>query len=496
MRAVADGEEALETLDGIDLVLLDQNLPGRSGVELLGDIQAMPAHPSVIMVTGAGSEELVVESMRAGAIDYVVKDSDYLQTLPRVVQRAWRHHDLMQRADQLQRLSLLITSSLDREHVLGEIVAGARSLLRTDGCAVALLEASGMTIASSSGRGVEELVDLDLARAMVTNNDPFGDAETNSHCRLVPLLAPSGFVLGTLALLSIEARLFSDDELSLARTFASFAGIALQNVERFETEQAVVAELQRAVEIRRKFVGSVSHELRTPLSIIYGFSETLVNQWDNLLEDQRLDITKRITHHSGELRNIVEQLLDFAVLEKGRITATLAPLHLAKEVTASVERLSHVLDDRTVELTLVDVEVMADPSLLQRTLINLISNAVKYSDAETPIHVTVSRSSSTALVEVIDQGSGLAPEDVENVFEPFWRAGQPGIQAVRGVGLGLSLVAEYVRAMGGKPGVRSEVGKGSTFYFTLQLVDGERSGATSDGGSAVEESPQPGVVHL
>lgn len=114
VTAVATGEAAVSALDGVDLVLLDQNLPGMSGLETLEAITSGDRPPSVVMVTGAGSEDLAVRAMKSGAIDYVVKNAGYLRSLPEVVERAWRHHDLTRRAQELQRLSLL----LDRKSVV------------------------------------------------------------------------------------------------------------------------------------------------------------------------------------------------------------------------------------------------------------------------------------------------------------------------------------------------------------------------------------------
>ncbi|MDQ1375524.1 MAG: hypothetical protein QOJ09_2862, partial [Actinomycetota bacterium] len=102
--------EALDALDDVDLVLLDYRLPGMSGLDALAAIREQGG-PSVVMLTGMGSESLAVEAMRAGAVDYVVKDGAYLRTLPQIVERAWRTHDLTRRAGELQRVALLVTSA-------------------------------------------------------------------------------------------------------------------------------------------------------------------------------------------------------------------------------------------------------------------------------------------------------------------------------------------------------------------------------------------------
>src|SRR5205807_3402932 len=149
VRTAAGAEEALDSLDGVDLVLLDYLLPGASGLEILPQIREQG--PSVVMLTGMGSEGLAVEAMRQGAVDYIVKDSSYLELLPQVVERAWRHHDLFRRAGELERIGLLVTSATDRTEVFSEIVAGARRLLRADGCALFVQTDGDLVLEAGAG---------------------------------------------------------------------------------------------------------------------------------------------------------------------------------------------------------------------------------------------------------------------------------------------------------------------------------------------------------
>src|ERR687894_28375 len=154
VRRASSGAEALASLDGIDLVLLDYRLPDMSGLETLQEIRRMDG-PSVVMVTGMGSEEIAVEAMRAGAIDYVVKDTTYIRMLPEVVERAWRLHDLTRRAKQLQRLALLVNSAEDRETIFAEIVNGARQLLGAMMCSLLIVENDELVSVAKSGDAVE-----------------------------------------------------------------------------------------------------------------------------------------------------------------------------------------------------------------------------------------------------------------------------------------------------------------------------------------------------
>jgi signal transduction histidine kinase len=469
VRAVANGDEAIGALAGVDLVLLDYRLPGLSGLETLAAIRAKGG-PSVVMVTGMGSEGIAVEAMRAGAVDYVVKDGSYLRSLPQVVQRAWRIHDISRRAGELQRVALLVTSAAGREATLAAVVDGARRVLSAETCALFLVGDNGLEAAAESGlpvvddelRSAAERV-LDAGEAVVAPVVPVTRL-------IVPLPSHEGEPVGVLAVVTAVPRSYPDEEVELARTFASFAGLALANLQQREIESALVAELQETLNLRRELIASVSHELRTPLTCITGFASTLDRLWESLNDADRRLFIQRIRHHGAELTELVDSLLDFSAAEAGRLTAHLDVIHLRAEVIAATEDVGPLLAGRPLSIdAAAGVEVIADGTLLRRALWNLLSNAVKYSEAGTPVIVRGFADGDQAWVEVSDQGIGLGPQDAVHAFEPFWRA-RPGGTRTRGTGIGLALVRDYVRLMGGEVGVRSRPGVGSTFFFSLPLA--------------------------
>ena len=240
----------------------------------------------------------------------------------------------------------------------------------------------------------------------------------------------------------------------------------------------LIAELQRTVEARHDFIASVSHELRTPLTSISGYSETLLQRWAEVAEDQKLDLLTRVLSNSRELARLVEELIDLAALERGRrFVAQIRPIDLDEAMTKALETAEIYLRERKVSREFVEATILVDPDMFARALANLLSNAAKYSPSASPIHVRAFRRDGQIRVEVEDEGMGLAPHETSRVFDPFWRATSSVSNAIRGSGIGLSLVREYVRTMGGRIGVDSEPGEGSTFWFTVPLAEG-------DGGAA------------
>ena len=466
VRTATTGREAVTSLDGIDIVLLDYRLPDMTGIETLSEIRAAGG-PSVVMVTGMGSETTVVESMRAGAIDYVVKDAAYLGNLPGIVQRAYRHHDLDRRANELQRLTLLVSSASERGVVLSAVVEGAQRLLRADACRLCLTASDGRlhweAERGETGHDRDALLreSFEVLRAGATSTS-VGSVDR----LLLPIPSIDSGLLGVLAILTIEPREYLPEELELARTFASFAGIAVGKIHQLEMERALVDQLQQTLDLRRQLVVSLSHELRTPLTCVMGFATALQQSWDALDENARKDLVGRIERNADDLHQLVEQLLDFAGVEGGRLVAQPQVLVLADEIDAAVRDMSTMLDGRTLVVEVDDVHVRGDAHFLRRTLWNLLSNAAKYGDPTGRIEVRARRKGDVVRVEVTDNGQGMTAEEAGRVFEPFWRAEATRITQ-RGTGIGLALTRDYVRLMDGDIGVQSEIGRGSTFFFTL-----------------------------
>lgn len=449
VSTASTGDEALQSLGGVDLVLLDYKLGGRDGLEVLAQIRNREAPPAVVMVTGMGSEQVVIACMRAGAADYVIKDSQYLKNIASVVERAWRHHDIERRAHELERLALLVTSAPDRDVALHEIVDGALRLLAADHCQLLLVPTEGQpVVGAEAGSAPAEMVFEEL-------RIPVSMPETGKVADLVVRrAAPFGF---------------TPEEEKLAATFASFAAIAIAKLRQLELERSLVEELQNTLAMRRQLLAGVSHEFRTPLTAISGFAQTALAHWDQISDDDRKSMIARIRTNAQDLAGLVEQMLDFAAVEAGRLDIVLHDVVLDAVAREAVADLSPLLADRTV---VIDVETaltgQGDEILLRRLLFNLISNAAKYTPADAAIAVRgFALDDEMVRVEVADTGEGLSKEDAARVFEPFWRA-ERNRSTKRGSGIGLALVRDYARLMGGEAGVETEPGRGATFWFTLR----------------------------
>ena len=232
-----------------------------------------------------------------------------------------------------------------------------------------------------------------------------------------------------------------------------------------------ITRLSRLETVRRDFAANVSHELRTPLTAIKGFVETLL---DGALEDpQRARHFLRIIDRQTErLVAIVEELLDLARLEQGseRRGFELRPGGVAEVVREAVAVCAAKAEEKRIALQAElaeDARAALSPQLLEQAVINLLDNAIKYSDPGGEVRVRVRRQEGEARIEVQDHGCGIDAEHLPRLFERFYRVDRARSRALGGTGLGLAIVKHIALAHGGRAEVESEPGKGSTFSIVL-----------------------------
>lgn len=261
------------------------------------------------------------------------------------------------------------------------------------------------------------------------------------------------------------------------RTFQVNA-VALRDADRLRTGALLVfhdlTDRQRLEEMRRDFVANVSHELRTPLSLIKGSAETLLAgaKDDPAAATRFLNL---IDKHADRLTFLIEDLLTVSRLESGRTLLNLQPTPLRRVAEEALEALQAKARERGITLvneTPEALQVHADGDRLQQVYSNLADNAIKYGRPGGRV-VAGARSLHEDIVEawVSDDGQGIPPEARERVFERFFRVDKARSREMGGTGLGLSIVKHLVQAHGGEVRVESEVGRGTTFYFTLPRVN-------------------------
>jgi signal transduction histidine kinase len=214
----------------------------------------------------------------------------------------------------------------------------------------------------------------------------------------------------------------------------------------------------------------MSHELRTPLNGIIGFSEVLDDRMFGELNDKQAEYVRVILASGRHLLSLINDILDLSKVEAGRMELDLGTfnLRMALENALTLIRERATRHALALELTVDETieDVVADERKLKQVLLNLLSNAVKFTPEGGRIDVRALPANDTVEVSVADTGIGIAPEDQEAIFEEFRQVGH-ATRKREGTGLGLALARKFVELHGGRVWVTSEVGKGSTFTFTL-----------------------------
>jgi PAS domain S-box-containing protein len=220
-------------------------------------------------------------------------------------------------------------------------------------------------------------------------------------------------------------------------------------------------------QLKSSIVSTVSHELRTPLTMIQGFAELLLAR--DFPDEQRREALGEIKRSAERLGRLVDDLLSVSRLESGRHVVRVAPVDLSPLVNEVVTPLA---SPREVRIDLVEPlpQIMADRDMVVRILMNLISNAIKYSPPDTEISVTARHDGSEVEVAVTDHGIGMTEAELADLFTKFFRANRPEVRAVEGTGLGLYITRRLVELQGGQLRVESELGRATTFSFTLPLA--------------------------
>jgi signal transduction histidine kinase len=232
-----------------------------------------------------------------------------------------------------------------------------------------------------------------------------------------------------------------------------------------------ITELRRLSLQKDEFIGIISHELRTPVTSVKAYAHILRRRFKNSADEHLVGLVTKMDAQLDKLTELIGDLLDVTRIDLGRIDFKQEPFELDRMVTEVVEILRQTTERHVIERTgTTGVELKGDRERTGQVLTNLISNAIKYSPESDRIIVRVGRKSGRVKIEVQDFGVGLAEQDRLHVFERFFRVSGPEHEVYPGIGLGLYLSAEIVRRQGGKIGVESTPGKGSTFWFTLPIT--------------------------
>jgi PAS domain S-box-containing protein len=328
-------------------------------------------------------------------------------------------------------------------------------------------ELFGQTAAEVIGRNNIDDLD-DEAAAVIRNNDlavlESGRAMEFEETAILPD--------GPHIFLSVKSPLFDQR----GRVYA-LCGIATDITERKRTEMALIKakkEAESANLSKNEFLSRMSHELRTPLNAILGFGQLLQG---GPHDAEAADNIEQILQAGGRLLNLINEILDVSAIDAGQFTLIIDPLDLREIVEEAISHVRTLAAETGVQLnfaTCSSGKVLADGQRLKQVLINLTSNAIKYNrrGGEVSLECSPAKTLPAPAIRICvrDTGPGIAPDKLGNLFTPFARLGGEET-GVPGTGLGLAVSKRLVEAMGGRLGLETVAGQGSTFWVELPRID-------------------------
>jgi signal transduction histidine kinase len=414
-----------------------------------------------------------------------------------------RTSELTRSVDQLTALgeiSQAVSSTLDVETVLQTIVSRASQLAGADGCAIYEYDDATEEFHIRATHNLDPVLVETLRSAPLRKGEgAMGRAaETReptqvadiaaqdayqSHIRdtllgagyrallSVPLLR-EGEIIGSLSLNRLMPGEFPPEVIEVLKTFATQSALAIQNARLFREIADKSRQLEAASRHKSEFLANMSHELRTPLNAIIGFSEVLTERMFGELNEKQTEYLHDILESGRHLLSLINDILDLSKIEAGRMELDTTDFDLPSAIDNALTLVRERATRRGIILGRIIDERLGmqrgDERKVKQVLLNLLSNALKFTPEGGQIDVSARLQDGAAEIAVADTGVGIAPEDQDAVFEEFRQVGTAD-KKVEGTGLGLALSRKFIELHGGRIWVQSELGRGSTFSFTLPV---------------------------
>jgi two-component system phosphate regulon sensor histidine kinase PhoR len=459
-----NGQAALDVLskNWIDLMLLDLKMPVMGGEECLR--LARTSHPDVpvVIITGHGTLDTAVECMKKGAYDFVTKPFEMDQLLL-TIKRAIEIRNLERKKKyQEEAVRNLIDLNTEKKRLETIISCMANGLMVTNNSMEIILHNPALLRLL----GISEDLTNPIALTQVIHDKTLIETLKQIQSGEVP---EREFFSQEIRVGSKILRAISAPTLGPARNvFWAVTGTV--------TVLEDVTAFKQLDQMKSDFLNMVAHELRSPLVSIRQLNSVLLEGLAGPLQEKQQDFVKRTVNKIDALLGLINDLLDVARLEAGRLVRQQASVDVGKIIEEIVALMEPRAREQKIDLicSLKDLKpLLADPKNIEEVLNNLLSNAINYSPDGGKVAVTARGVDEFIEIKVSDTGVGIPAEEIPKIFDKFYRVKHPKTRHITGTGLGLSLVKGIVEAYHGSIGVESLLGKGTTFTIILPTMKTE-----------------------
>ncbi len=496
--------QALEMLhqETYDLLLLDVRMPHIDGLELMRRVRQFAPDIAIVVMTGYASVEAAIEAVKQGASDFLPKPFQ-LDHLRLAVSGALAKRALVREQARSEALMHLVQASeklavlLDPHELIHTALQAAMAETQAMRGSIMLYHPREEMLSLTAGVGLPEEVPMgvsyhaedSVAGRVCRAGEPFLVEDVRQDPRLrdcslprmdryrspsflsIPLRSGDR-VLGVLNLSEKAGGVpFQASDLEVAGLLGNQLAIALEKARLFQEIEESYRRLQEVDRLKSEFLNIAAHELRTPLSIILGYAMMLRDQVEGALREQVMAILESATL----LTRLVDDMTNLRYLEAGQMSLTSHRIQLPGLLREAAERFRQEVESKE-QLLSYDIPedlppVRGDYEKISLIVNNLLSNATKFTPARGSIRIWARPEEEEVLVAVEDTGPGIPEEEQDRIFEPFYQVEDSLRREHGGMGLGLSIARELVRLHHGRIWVDSQVGQGSTFYFTLPRAD-------------------------
>ncbi len=481
-----------------DIILTDMRMPEMGGIGVLKWLQENNLNVPIIIVSGAGDINLVVDALRLGAWDYILKPVQNLSILTHAVEKAleksflikeninYRNHleELVrQRTEQLN----LANSALLEEERKYKILADNLSDIIWNMDIDFTLNYVSPSVYNITGYSVDEYMKLNNEQRFTSasiqkfsehfnhysHDEQNTPSDSNGKNKIEIELKCKN---GTIILVESTVKLLYGGNGSNK----SFVGSMRDITQRKHAEEELKIAKEKAEEsdrLKTTFLNNISHEIRTPLNVIQGYAGLLSNDY---CDDENIkELAEPILRNSKQLLKIIKDILDVSIIESGKTSLNLSSLNLNTIVIETVNEQKINAETKNLELKIGSLlnenesVIITDEVKLKQVLNNIVLNGIKYSLAGY-VKIDLKRIGNEVLFSIKDTGKGIDAKNFSIIFERFQRLEQESTSSYHsithgGTGLGLSISKEFLNLMGGKIWLDSKIGMGTTFYFTLPI---------------------------